>query len=135
MSNKVYVVGVGMTKFEKPGSREGWDYPDMARESGTKALADAGVGDIVLGPYRLVNLMLGLCYGLAWFGLNRVEHHMRRHGGPDAQLQARRRVSLAPPTQKPADRRALFLARAMVHAARRRRIAVPARMIAPSNAA
>ncbi len=38
-SNKVYVVGVGMTKFEKPGRREGWDYPDMARESGTKALA------------------------------------------------------------------------------------------------
>ena len=32
-----------MTKFEKPGRREGWDYPDMARESGTKALADAGV--------------------------------------------------------------------------------------------
>ena len=43
MSNKVYVVGVGMTKFEKPGRREGWDYPDMARESGTNALADAGV--------------------------------------------------------------------------------------------
>ncbi|HEY1440921.1 MAG TPA: hypothetical protein VGF65_08785, partial [Mycobacterium sp.] len=38
MSNKVYVVGVGMTKFEKPGRREGWDYPDMARESGTNAL-------------------------------------------------------------------------------------------------
>jgi len=43
MPNKVFVVGVGMTKFEKPGSREGWDYPDMARESGTKALADASV--------------------------------------------------------------------------------------------
>ncbi|ATA28087.1 3-ketoacyl-CoA thiolase [Mycobacterium lepraemurium] len=43
MSNKVYVVGVGMTKFEKPGRREGWDYPDMARELGTNALADAGI--------------------------------------------------------------------------------------------
>ena len=43
MANKVYVVGVGMTKFEKPGRREGWDYPDMARESGTNALADAGI--------------------------------------------------------------------------------------------
>ena len=43
MSNKVFVVGVGMTKFEKPGRREGWDYPDMARESGTNALADAGI--------------------------------------------------------------------------------------------
>jgi acetyl-CoA acetyltransferase len=43
MANKVFVVGDGMTKFEKPGRREGWDYPDMARESGTKALADAAV--------------------------------------------------------------------------------------------
>ncbi|SFS14580.1 Acetyl-CoA acetyltransferase [Microbacterium sp. cf046] len=40
---RVFVVGVGMTKFEKPGRREGWDYPDMARESGTKALEDAGL--------------------------------------------------------------------------------------------
>ena len=43
MTNRVFVVGVGMTKFEKPGRREGWDYPAMAKESGTKALEDAGV--------------------------------------------------------------------------------------------
>ena len=43
MSQKVYVVGVGMTKFEKPGRREGWDYPAMAKEAGTAALADAGI--------------------------------------------------------------------------------------------
>ncbi|MFD0816229.1 lipid-transfer protein [Amycolatopsis umgeniensis] len=43
VANKVYVVGVGMTKFEKPGRREDWDYPQMAKESGTKALADAGI--------------------------------------------------------------------------------------------
>jgi acetyl-CoA acyltransferase len=43
MPNRVFVVGVGMTKFEKPGRREGWDYPQMAKESGTKALEDAGV--------------------------------------------------------------------------------------------
>ena len=43
MPNKVYVVGVGMTKFEKPGSRPDWDYPEMVRESGTKALEDAGI--------------------------------------------------------------------------------------------
>ncbi|OLZ52665.1 lipid-transfer protein [Amycolatopsis coloradensis] len=43
MANKVYVVGVGMTKFEKPGRREDWDYPQMAKESGTKALSDAGI--------------------------------------------------------------------------------------------
>ncbi len=42
MAKKVFVVGVGMTKFEKPGSRD-WDYPDMAKEAGTKALADAGI--------------------------------------------------------------------------------------------
>ena len=53
MAPKVYVVGVGMTKFEKPGSRA-WDYPDMAKEAGTKAVEDAGipseeVGQAVVG--------------------------------------------------------------------------------------
>ncbi len=43
MAKKAYVVGVGMTKFEKPGRRAGWDYPQMAKESGTKALGDAGI--------------------------------------------------------------------------------------------
>jgi len=37
------VVGVGMTKFEKPGRREDFDYPDMAKEAVDKTLADAGV--------------------------------------------------------------------------------------------
>jgi acetyl-CoA acyltransferase len=40
--NKTYVVGVGMTKFEKPETRD-WDYPVMAKEAGSKALEDAGV--------------------------------------------------------------------------------------------
>ncbi len=40
---KVFVVGVGMTKFEKPGSRD-WTYPEMVREAAGDALADAGVG-------------------------------------------------------------------------------------------
>jgi len=40
MTARVFVVGVGMTKFEKPGSRD-WDYIDMVRESVTAALADA----------------------------------------------------------------------------------------------
>lgn len=58
MSNKVYVVGVGLTKFEKPGRREGWDYPDMARESGTAALEDAKIAyDQVQQAY------VGYCYG------------------------------------------------------------------------
>ncbi|MFU8803120.1 MAG: lipid-transfer protein [Bradymonadaceae bacterium] len=42
MSQKVYVIGVGMTNFEKPGARD-WDYPDMVRESATQALDDAGI--------------------------------------------------------------------------------------------
>ena len=42
MSNKTYVIGVGMTKFDKPGTKEG-DYPDWAKEAGGKALADAGI--------------------------------------------------------------------------------------------
>ena len=33
MSNRTFVIGVGMTKFEKPGARD-WDYPDMAQEAG-----------------------------------------------------------------------------------------------------
>jgi len=57
MGRKVYVIGVGMTKFEKPGSRE-WDYPDMAREAGTKALADAGIS------YDAIEqVAVGYCYG------------------------------------------------------------------------
>jgi len=57
MGRKVYVVGVGMTKFEKPGSKE-WDYPDMAREAGTKALADAG-----LSITDIEQAAVGYCYG------------------------------------------------------------------------
>ena len=39
---KAFIAGVGMTKFEKPGTRD-WDYPDMATEALGKALSDAGV--------------------------------------------------------------------------------------------
>jgi acetyl-CoA acetyltransferase len=58
MGRKVYVVGVGMTKFEKPGSRDKWDYPDMAKEAGTKALDDAGI------PYdEIEQAAVGYVYG------------------------------------------------------------------------
>lgn len=39
---KSYLVGVGMTKFEKPETRD-WQYWDMAKEAGTAALADARI--------------------------------------------------------------------------------------------
>mmetsp|Transcript_40861 Transcript_40861/g.102901 ORF Transcript_40861/g.102901 Transcript_40861/m.102901 type:complete len:675 (-) Transcript_40861:59-2083(-) len=56
-TNRVFVVGVGMTKFEKPGKRD-WDYPDMAKEAGEKALADAGI------PYSTVeHAVVGYVYG------------------------------------------------------------------------
>ncbi len=42
MTAKVFVVGVGMTPFEKPQSRD-WDYPEMVRLAATDALEDAGV--------------------------------------------------------------------------------------------
>jgi acetyl-CoA acyltransferase len=55
--NRTFVIGVGMTKFDKPGTKEG-DYPDWAKEAGEKALADAGV------PYDSVEqAYAGYCYG------------------------------------------------------------------------
>lgn len=42
MSNRTFVAGVGMTKLQKPGSKEG-DYPDWVREAGEKALGDAAI--------------------------------------------------------------------------------------------
>ncbi|KFM59965.1 Non-specific lipid-transfer protein, partial [Stegodyphus mimosarum] len=39
---RVFVIGVGMTKFVKPGST-GADYPDFAREAVTKALTDSKI--------------------------------------------------------------------------------------------
>src|SRR2546422_4328879 len=66
MSRKVYVIGVGMTKFEKPGSKA-WDYPDMAKEAGTKALEDAGI------PYSEVEqAVVGYVYGESTCGQRAV---------------------------------------------------------------
>ena len=57
MGRKVFVIGVGMTKFEKPGSKD-WDYPAMAKEAGNKALEDAGV------RYdQIEQAAVGYCYG------------------------------------------------------------------------
>jgi acetyl-CoA acetyltransferase len=57
MSHRTFVIGVGMTKFDKPGTKEG-DYPDWAREAGESALADAGVA------YADVEqAYAGYCYG------------------------------------------------------------------------
>ncbi len=66
MSNKTYVIGVGMTKFDKPGTKEG-DYPDWAREAGSRALEDAGV------PYdRIEQAFAGYVYGDSSYGQRAV---------------------------------------------------------------
>ena len=66
MANRTYVIGVGMTKFDKPGTKEG-DYPDWAKEAGTKALEDAGI------PYDSVEqAYVGYCYGESTSGQRAV---------------------------------------------------------------
>ncbi|MER5499814.1 lipid-transfer protein [Streptomyces sp. NPDC002466] len=53
---KAYVVGVGMTRFEKPQTRD-WQYWDMAKEAGTAALADARI------PYEQIRqAVVGYCF-------------------------------------------------------------------------
>jgi acetyl-CoA acyltransferase len=59
---KTYVIGVGMTKFDKPGTKDG-DYPEWVKEAGTKALEDAGI------PYeRVQQAFAGYCYGDSTYG-------------------------------------------------------------------
>jgi sterol carrier protein 2 len=57
MAQKTFIVGVGMTKFEKPFSRD-WNYPDMVREAVTGALNDAR-----LGYQDIEQACVGYCYG------------------------------------------------------------------------
>ncbi len=62
MSNRTFVIGVGMTKFDKPGTKEG-DYPDWAEEAVRAALADAGVS------YEdIEQAYAGYCYGDSTYG-------------------------------------------------------------------
>ncbi|MFD0267389.1 beta-ketoacyl synthase N-terminal-like domain-containing protein [Streptomyces sp. NPDC127106] len=53
---KSYIVGVGMTRFEKPESRDR-QYWDMAKEAGGAALADAGIG-----YERVEQVPVGYCF-------------------------------------------------------------------------
>ncbi|XP_045060155.1 sterol carrier protein 2 isoform X2 [Desmodus rotundus] len=59
-ARRVFVVGVGMTKFMKPEVKDSRDYPDLAKEAGMKALADAQI------PYSAVKqACVGYVYGMA----------------------------------------------------------------------
>lgn len=72
---KVYVVGVGMTKFLKP--RDAVDYPDLAQEAGTRALADAGI------DYSAVEqACVGYVYGDSTCGQRAIYHGLGLTGIP-----------------------------------------------------
>lgn len=75
--NRVFVIGVGMTKFDKPGARGDYDYPDMAKEAGQKALADAGV------PYSAIEqACVGYVYGDSTCGQRAIYHSLGLTGIP-----------------------------------------------------
>jgi acetyl-CoA acyltransferase len=62
VSNRTFVIGVGMSKFDKPGTKDG-DYPEWVLEAGSRALADAAI------PYELVQqAYAGYCYGDSTYG-------------------------------------------------------------------
>jgi acetyl-CoA acyltransferase len=65
MSNQ-YVIGVGMTKFDKPGVKAG-DYPDWAAEAGGNALADAEISFD-----KVQQAFAGYCYGDSCYGQRAV---------------------------------------------------------------
>ncbi|KAM8930005.1 sterol carrier protein 2 [Pelodytes ibericus] len=72
---RVFVVGVGMTKFEKP--RDVLDYTDMAKEAGQMALADAGI------PYSTVEqACVGYVYGDSTCGQRAIYHSLGLTGIP-----------------------------------------------------
>ncbi|XP_057714198.1 sterol carrier protein 2 [Corythoichthys intestinalis] len=75
--NRVFVIGVGMTKFDKPGARGDYDYPDMAKEAGQKALADAGI------PYSAIEqACVGYVYGDSTCGQRAIYHSLGLTGIP-----------------------------------------------------
>ncbi|CAG9802354.1 unnamed protein product [Chironomus riparius] len=75
-TQRVFVIGCGMTKFEKPGRREDFDYPDMAKEAVTKALKDAKI------EYKEVKqAVVGYCYGESCSG-QRALYQMGMTGIP-----------------------------------------------------
>ncbi|XP_064415889.1 sterol carrier protein 2 [Latimeria chalumnae] len=76
-AGRVFVVGVGMTKFEKPGARDNFDYPDMAKEAAQKALADAGVS-----YSEVQQACVGYVYGDSTCGQRAIYHSLGLTGIP-----------------------------------------------------
>ena len=103
MTKRVFVIGVGMTKFEKPGAREGWDYPQMVREAAGDALSDAGLayadiehaavgfvaGESTSGQRALSELSFGFDEPSLFLNLREGSPFYR---GPLARLDAHQRL-------------------------------------------
>jgi acetyl-CoA acetyltransferase len=66
MSTRAFVIGVGMTKFDKPGTKDG-DYPDWAYEAASKALEDASTRYDEVGQ-----VYAGYCMGDSSYGQRAV---------------------------------------------------------------
>ncbi|XP_011762534.2 sterol carrier protein 2 isoform X2 [Macaca nemestrina] len=74
---RVFVVGVGMTKFMRPGAENSRDYPDLAGEAGQKALADAQI------PYSAVDqACVGYVFGDSTCGQRAIYHSLGMTGIP-----------------------------------------------------
>jgi len=50
--NRTFVIGVGMTKFEKPETKE-WDYPQMAKDYAQRAGEEKAKRQDAKPPRRL----------------------------------------------------------------------------------
>ncbi|XP_011283286.1 sterol carrier protein 2 isoform X1 [Felis catus] len=75
--HRVFVVGVGMTKFLKPGLENSRDYPDLAKEAGEKALSDAQIS------YSVVEqACVGYVYGDSTCGQRSIYHSLGLTGIP-----------------------------------------------------
>uniref|UniRef100_A0A667YYI3 Sterol carrier protein 2 n=1 Tax=Myripristis murdjan TaxID=586833 RepID=A0A667YYI3_9TELE len=75
--NKRLMPGLPRGRFEKPGAREDFDYPDMAKEAGQKALADARV------PYSAIEqACVGYVYGDSTCGQRAIYHSLGLTGIP-----------------------------------------------------
>ena len=72
---RVFVIGVGMTKFEKPGKKD-WDYPDMGQIAGERAMADA-----TISYDQVEQVCVGYCYGDSTCG-QRAVYQMGMTGVP-----------------------------------------------------
>lgn len=62
----------------------GWTFDALKDWSFT--LSMPLVGEVVCGRYRLLNLMMALLFGIAWFGVIMVKRHRDRLGGRDGYV-------------------------------------------------